>query len=363
MTRRELNVAIFEGRADVVLWQPYLDTWINHHAERGTLPGRLRGMDTLAIYDALGCSPRYAAGAGLTRREEPADVVRTEEVQGNRVIRSITTPGGTIRAVHRRIIEGGRVVNSRIERYPVATPQDMRVLIDLVEREQYGADVEAFRAAEQKAGDRSEPTVSLSSAGFTDLVKWWCGLENTFYLLADHPDVVDAYVEACERRDDRQLEAALQLPCRIYHFPDHATSEFTPPPILKKYMLPRWQRLSARLHAAGRFIHSHWDGNARVILPYLRDSGLDSIEALTPRPQGDMTLEQIKDAVGDRMVVLDLLPAIHFLPHFSMREMLDFARRVIDMFAPRLILGISDEISEVGEIEKVEAVTELVAGL
>jgi hypothetical protein len=30
------------------------------------------------------------------------------------------------------------------------------------------------------------------------------------------------------------------------------------------------------------------------------------------------------------------------------------------MFAPRLILGVSDEISQVGEIEKIEAVTELV---
>jgi len=30
------------------------------------------------------------------------------------------------------------------------------------------------------------------------------------------------------------------------------------------------------------------------------------------------------------------------------------------MFAPRLILGISDEISEIGEIEKVEAISNLV---
>jgi hypothetical protein len=73
-----------------------------------------------------------------------------------------------------------------------------------------------------------------------------------------------------------------------------------------------------------------------------------------------MTLEEIKAAVGDRMVCLDLLPAIHFLPHYPLGEVLDFARRVIDMFAPRLILGVSDEISQVGQIEKIEAVTELV---
>jgi len=70
--------------------------------------------------------------------------------------------------------------------------------------------------------------------------------------------------------------------------------------------------------------------------------------------------EEIKAAVGDRMVVLDLLRAIDFLPNYPVKKLLEFARRVIDMFAPRLVLGISDELSQVGEIEKVEAVTELV---
>ena len=73
-----------------------------------------------------------------------------------------------------------------------------------------------------------------------------------------------------------------------------------------------------------------------------------------------MTLEEIKSAVGDKMVVLDLLPAIDFLSYRPLNELLDFTRQVIDMFAPRLILGVSDEISQVGEIEKIEAVSNLV---
>jgi hypothetical protein len=96
------------------------------------------------------------------------------------------------------------------------------------------------------------------------------------------------------------------------------------------------------------------------MLPYLKETGLDGVEALTIEPMGDMTLEQIKAAVGDTMVCLDLLPATHFLSHFSQQELLDVARRAMDLFAPRLILGVSDEISQVGEIERIEAVTELV---
>jgi len=155
-------------------------------------------------------------------------------------------------------------------------------------------------------GIRGEPTVFLNSSGFTDLIKTWTGLPGCYYLLMDAPDVVEAYLEACDRRDDRQIDAALQLPARIFNLGDHTTNEFTPPPILKKYCLPRWQHISERLHAADRFVHSHWDGNSRLMLPYLLDSGLDSVESLTPEPQCDMTLEMIQQYTGD-MTLLDLI--------------------------------------------------------
>jgi uroporphyrinogen-III decarboxylase len=184
-------------------------------------------------------------------------------------------------------------------------------------------------------------------------------LLDTYYLLHDHRAAVEEYLRTCDERDDRRLDAALQLPCRIFNLGDHATNEFTPPPILKKYLMPRWQKIGDRMKANNRFVHTHWDGHSRLMLPYLKETRLQGVEALTPKPMGDMTLEEIREAVGD-MVVLDLIPAILFLPEYSVQEVVDFAKRVIDMFAPRLILGISDEISPRGQIEKVVAVSELV---
>jgi len=360
MTRKELNLAIFEGTARGVLWQPRLETWIAHHMREGTMPERFRGMSALEIYDELRCSVRYAASAGIERYEDRDGLVRIHEQHSDHSVEIVRTPAGELRTVYQEVWEGRKLRNRRIAQFPVKTVADLRVLTDLVERQRFSADVDAFLRAAAQVGHRAEPTVFLGSSGFTDLIKWWCGLENTFYLLHDHPAEVEAYLEACDRRDERELEAALRLPCRIFNLGDHATNEFTPPPILKRYMIPRWQRIAERLHAAGRYVHTHWDGNSRLMLPYLKETGLDGVEALTPAPMGDITLEEIKEAVGDGMVVLDLLPAIDFLPGRRTQDLLDFARKAIDMFAPRLILGISDEISEVGQIEKVEAVSELV---
>jgi len=360
MTRRELNLAVFEGTADRVLWQPRLETWIGHHRACGTLPERFENLDDFAIYDALGCSVRYAACGGYHLAYDRDGLVTSEEQHSDHSVTGVRTPSGEVTTVYREIWEDGVLKNRRISKYPVKTPGDLRVAVDLIDRTHYRVDVDDFRRKEAALGHRAEPTSWLNSSGFTELIKYWCGLEGTFYLLHDEPAAVEAYVEACDRRDERQLDAALQTPCRIFNLGDHATNEFTPPPIMRRYLIPRWQKTAARLHAQGRFVHSHWDGNSKTILPLLKESHLDGVEALTPAPMADMTLEMIKEALGDGIVVLDLLRAIDFLPGFPTEKLLDFARRVIDMFAPRLILGISDEISQVGQIEKVEAVSELV---
>jgi len=361
MTRRELNLAIFEGTADKVLWQPRLETWIYHHGNHGTLPERFRNMTLLEIYDKLGCSVRYAACAGLEFYCEPTDIERfSEDPDRDHHVDGIRIPEGELRTVHRRAWRGEEVINDRIEEFPVKTVDDLRVLTALVERRRFRGNPESFEKAEAAVGHRAEPTVFCSSDGFTDLIKLWSGLENACYLLADHPAEVDAYVDACNRSDDRLLDAVFDLPCRLFNLGDHTTNEFTPPPIVERYCLSRWQKISRRMTENGRFVHSHWDGHSRQILPYLKPSGLHAVEALTPEPMGDMTLEMIKAAVGDEMVVLDLIPAIFFLPSYPMQEVLEFTSRVIDMFAPRLILGVSDEISQVGEIEKIEAISELV---
>ena len=117
MTRKELNLAIFEGRADGVLWQPRLETWIGHHMTCGTLPERFRDMNSIEIYDALRCSVRYAASAGIIRHESRDDLVRIEEQHPDHTVERVRTPLGEIRTVYRDIWANGRRVNHRIEAF------------------------------------------------------------------------------------------------------------------------------------------------------------------------------------------------------------------------------------------------------
>ena len=199
MTRKELNVAIFEGTAEGVLWQPRLETWIGHYMECGTLPERFRDMTNLEIYDALGCSIRYLscayASTWIEKFKIRDDMVVIEEQHPNHTISRVRTPAGEICTVLRDIWKNGRRVNHRIEKFPVKTVKDLRVAIDIVNRQRFRVNLEGFHRAAKVMGHRGEPAMILSGSGFTELIKGWCGLPGTYYLLHDNPIEVEAYLE------------------------------------------------------------------------------------------------------------------------------------------------------------------------
>ena len=75
---------------------------------------------------------------------------------------------------------------------------------------------------------------------------------------------------------------------------------------------------------------------------------------------GDIPLEEMAEYMGHDYVLIDGLPATHFIPPFTRQDVEEFTIKVIDMFAPNLILGISDELPPAGDIEAVRLVSEIV---
>ena len=65
----------------------------------------------------------------------------------------------------------------------------------------------------------------------------------------------------------------------------------------------------------------------------------------------DVSLEEIKAHIGDK-VLLDGIPAVLFLPTYSREELMSAVERVVALFHPRLILGVSDEVPQGAEFEE-----------
>ena len=111
---------------------------------------------------------------------------------------------------------------------------------------------------------------------------------------------------------ERLIQVIGESPIEIVNFRDNVHAGTLPLNLFKKYVMPAYQKRNELLHKTGKFTHSHWDGDTKPLLPFIKDCGLDGIDAITPQPQGDVTLEEVKNALGDDVFLLDGIPTILF---------------------------------------------------
>jgi len=359
MNWRQAILDTFEKRRpERIVWQPRLDHWYHTNRREGTLPERYRDADLLDVYRDLDCSWRpYALFNGCFVWDFD-DTVRVEEKRRpERVETYWHTPEGTLRRVE-IITESAHQTHE----FPVKTVADLPALEHLLEHRFVRFDAERFAEADRLLGDLGAPTTWRRAQPIQLFFIEYMGFEPTILALHDSPREMERTFRVIEETGWQHFDAIAESPIRIVNFGDNVDCHMLSPVHFERYALEYYRRMCDRLHEAGKFVHPHWDGALRTLLPYMGSCGFDAIEALTPLPQGDVGIETLREAMPEGLILIDGLPATHFLPQTTYQELEAFTRKVLDLFAPNLILGISDELPPGGDIEKVRLVSEIVAG-
>ncbi len=355
MNFRERTLAIFAHQpVDNIVYQPRIEHWYGVNKAQGTLPERYKDMSLIEVYDDLGISVRsYPFFNGCLKCADDSIVKHEAEQNGDIHVYRWVTPLGSIEQ-HNRYT----ALASHTDKYPVETPDDARVMEYILRGRTWWFDMEAFGKGDAELGDRSAPMLFIPRINMQRLFVEIMGVENTFYAMADDLPMVERLITALNESDEPMLRVMAESPIPIINYGDNVDHHFLTPALYQRYVEPEYQRRSDMFRAAGKFTHAHWDGSIKNLLPYARRTHLDGIEALTPIPQGDVTIEEIKDALGD-MILLDGIPMTWFLPHEKIEDLERVTRQVIETFWPNLILGISDEPSPVCDIERVRLVAEI----
>jgi uroporphyrinogen-III decarboxylase len=360
MTGRERILRTFRReRTDRIAWQPRIYYWYNGKTAMGDMPEEYRGKTMLEVYDDLGALPRYAPEVlGFSFLGTSTDHTVQSRVFDKGAERTIVrqTPVGEIRETVRK---GGSGSGSYHTEYPVKSPADMRVIAYILDHTRFSFNEESFRRAEEAFGERAMAQAFFARSPYQRLVISYMGMSNTVYALADYPDETEALMNKIDEWDDHMYDILADSPMQVFNFGENIDANNSPPDIFKRYLIPYYRKRVQQLRRAGKFSHIHMDGALKPLLPMITEPGFDGIEAATPLPQGDVTLEELKDAFGDT-ILLDGIPAILFLPQYSIKDVATFATNVLEMFSPNLILGVSDELPPVGDIEKVRLVSQLV---
>jgi hypothetical protein len=351
-------IAVFQGRRpDGIVWQPRLHVWYEYNKGQGTLPKRYRGMDLLEIYDDLGATPRsYHYYNDTIRKIEGKSVKVKVEEDRDRITTTYTTPKGEVKEVVRKTVGGVSRIHTE---FFIKTLEDFEVLSYILSEQEYEFDKEVYSRMRERIGERAESIVVIPHAPLLALLIDYMGFQKGVIALWRHAKIVEGFLKALEENYMKLLGILMDTPIRIINFGDNIHHDLCSPPIFRKYMIPYYNKVTKMVRDAGKYSTSHWDGWVKKLLPYARETGLDGLECVTPKPQGDVTLEEMHEALQG-MVLMDGLPATLFLPWAEEEELKKMTEKLLKTFSPRLIAGISDMLPPNGDIEKVRMVGKIV---
>jgi len=359
MNNRERTIAIFNRRkADRLLWQPRLHHWYEVNKVRGTLPEKYEGCDLLDIYDDLGASPRAYHYFNDTLKCVEGDEVQLQ-VKENRdyIYTRYKTPRGSLSQVERKTEYG--TASLRIE-YFLKGVEDFGILAYILKHQTFEFDKNLYSERENLLGHRCEPIVTIPWGSIQRLFILYMGFKNGVVALWKHRAEIEKLLQIFDENDDKRFSLIKKTPFKIVNFGDNIDEGLCSPPLFKRYMLPYYRRRTRELHEVGKFCTSHWDGKIRKVLPFAYETGLDGLECVPPEPQGNVTPEELKEGLKG-MILIDGIPATSFLPLVRDDELKAFAYRMLDLFAPHTILGISDMLPPDGDIEKVRMISQIAA--
>jgi hypothetical protein len=343
-----MNLAIF--RREPVphpLFQPRFEPWYDWQVRFGDMPEAERRMGIRALYDALGCSMRYVdyytgAPYPLERSFSPRVRVRRTETADEHVTVYETPHGELVERSIYTVDETWREVG-----FPVKDVDGLRALRWLAGEMSWEFSRQKFLVGDRFIGDCGYPQFYIAKSPYQALAQQWMKLPDLIYALADYPDEVEATMRAIDDSYDSlyaQITANADLG-KIVNFGENMHDHLFSRRYLERYILPWYEKRAGQLRQAGIFTYMHLDGYFHSILKYLRHMPFDGIEALTPAPQGDATLEEIKEHIGDK-ILLDGIPAVYFMAPYTRDDLMQCVEKCVMLFHPRLVLGVSDEVPE-----------------
>ena len=370
--RDRLLTVLAGGVADRIPWYADLSWWYDAHRSRG---------DFLDSYkDPIDSHPSYRShfqlvptdGSGYLRLHQDSGVgiyfyapmVWTEqysanihiivEQQENLITSRIITPVGELESISQYLPES---FTSAYKTYYIKKPEDLKVMQYIWThrevRPNYG---EFVRVSTLWNGAGVAFSLSpISTAALQTLMSRWAGIETTINLIYDAPELFDDTVNVLQSADDEIFEIISSSPAQVVEFPDNISGQVSGKNLLRKYVLPYWIKRVKQLQQSGKYVGVHNDGGVKAALPIIIEAGFDFVEAVTPEPVGDISLEQINQLAEGNIVVIGGLPGAFFSPLYSREYFEQFIKAILQVYSdkPGFVLGVADQVPPDAELERI----------
>jgi uroporphyrinogen-III decarboxylase len=385
MTERERALAAIRGETpDRVPWIPRLEFWYRAALRKGNLPKEWTGLSLQEIEQRLGAgsyavNPDYTSDVsgwvdrglglwhiptltydfdfeGVERR-----ISKRESKNGTETVVEYVTPVGSVRTAYlftEEMLDAGASI-PWVSEVPIKGETDFEPVGYIFEHARVTPKQEGYLALREKIGDRGVPVAYLlGSAGpMHHIMKELMFTEHFYYEMADHPQKVFRLAEQMQAFFEAIRQSALDSVAEVVFLGGNYDDSITPPPIFRDHILPELQRYAERLHARGKYLLTHTDGENRRLIPMFLEAGFDVADSVCPHPMTRMTLEEVRRAFKDRITIWGGIPSTQLCIGSTTDD--EFRRYTGELLAryghaDRLVLGVSDMVTADAELDRIK---------
>lgn len=340
MTHHErLLRALRAQPVDRLPWVPRLDLWYNANRHAGTLPARWREASLMDIVRDLGVG-FHAVIPDFLDTEEPDEAFdralgldhvknqpyrlrfqKTRRVvehgeDRSRVIYKL--PQGELSAVLRHD-EGMRRAGAtlmHVEEQVVKTVDDYALVAALFEDVVVEPNQERYRQFRAEVGDEGVVVAlgNVAASPVHHLLKELVPYDRLYFDLYDHPGVIAETARRMEPYFAQVTAACAQSDAELVLTGANYDLMITPPPLFERHLAPWLKETADALHAAGKLLVTHTDGENEQLNHFYVECGVDVADSVCPAPMTRLSLADYRHDFGVRPAIWGGLCSVCVLP-------------------------------------------------
>ncbi len=385
MTERERIERTLKGEpCDKIPWATRLDIWHTAVTRSGTLPAEYTDMDIMDIYRDFGIARQSYTGVStmclhgvelsvefngkVIRKEHsprisfpvPRELV-PPEIPGNTVVNFKTPAGGAslkFRTNETSIMEAEAPY--MIE-HILKSRDDFEVVKWILKHAEQEAALEGYERLETTIGDYGFTIPTLGRIPFQYILLDYMGEVKTVYTMADDEAQFTYLLDALGDHARRALEIGLGLPSPMVEFVDNFEGMVTSPSLFRKYCIPFLQESADKVHAKGKVLGSHMDGNMKPLVDLIPECGIDVVESFSPSPLTRLEFKEAWETWRGKVLMWGAIPSPIFEPVVPEEVFENWLAEMFDTLSGdrRIILGIGDQAVGPTMPHRVKRVSEL----
>jgi hypothetical protein len=239
--------------------------------------------------------------------------------------------------------------------------EDYRIAEYIIEREEFIPCFEKVAQENQRLGGIGFVVPMMPRVPFQQVLLEFVGEIPLFYALKDHLKQVERLIKVLDVQMTDIIHKMAGLETLFIEFPDNLHGLMTNPRLFEKYSLPYYQRYCQILHAQGKKVGSHTDGNVKPLLSLLAESGLDVCESFSPTPLTPCTFEEAWNAWQNGPLIWGGIPSPILEKRTPECEFTQYIQGVLDLVGDQpIILGVGDMVMGHNLIERVRYIVDQV---